>query len=132
MVHHGLMRVLSYISQQFLSVVVPVSRQMTHTHDIDEHAWPFEKSINATVYSTTNVFHNDYPILTVAHDHEGDWQFLCGAFDGPDDMSIVCFGCMFDKHPFITEFSDLPVGWMAWREDENAPWQIEEMEPRDD
>lgn len=100
---------------------------MNHQHTFDESNWPFANSNNSTVYSTRNVVKFGYPILTVAHDHEGDWQFLCGETNDPDDMSIVCFGCIFELHPFIEQFKDLPQGWLAWRDGEDAPWQTEAM-----
>ena len=98
---------------------------MTHSHSFDENDWPFEASINAPAYSTTNVIKNGYPILTVAHDLEGDWQFLCGETGDSQDMSIVCFGCIYELHPWIGGFSDLPLGWIAWRNNESESWQKE-------
>ena len=106
--------------------------RIDHAHDFEDEAWPFEESSNTVVYSTKYVVHQGAPLLTVAHDHDGDWQFLCGTTDDPDDMSIVCFGCMFENHPAIADFKDLPRGWIAWRDDETSPWQREELDPADD
>ena len=105
---------------------------MDHSHRFPESEWPFADSINTAVFSTTNVVHEGYPILTVAHDHNGDWQFLCGMTDDPDDMSIVCFGCMFELHPLIAQFYDLPTGWLCWRDEEDEEWQREELPPDDE
>ena len=101
---------------------------MKHSHDFDVNEWPFDESVDTTVFSTKNVVREGFPILTVAHDRDGDWQFLCGTTDGPDDMSIVCFGCIYELHPFIARFKDLPRGWIAWRDDEDSPWQREELD----
>ena len=98
---------------------------MTHSHTFSENEWPFDASMNATAYSTKNIVKNGYPVLTIAHDNEGDWQFLCGETGNPQDISIGCFGCIFELHPWIAEFSDLPLGWIAWRDDESEPWQKE-------
>lgn len=100
---------------------------MDHSHDFDESQWPFDEPVNTTVFSTKNVIHEGSPVLTVSHDQEGDWQFLCGMTDDPDDMSIVCFGCIYELHPFIARFKDLPRGWIAWRDDEDSPWNREDL-----
>lgn len=100
---------------------------MTHKHGFDSDQWPFDVPTDAPAYSTKNVIKNGYPILTIAHDREGDWQFLCGTIEGPEDMSIVCFGCLFAGHPWIAEFHDLPRGWIAWRENEVAEWNREPL-----
>ncbi len=101
---------------------------MPHSHSIDEKDWPFKKPITAPTYSTIFVVKHGHPILTVAHDHEGDWQFLCGTTHDPDEMSIVCFGCMYDLNPTIADFSDLPRGWVAWRRDEHSEWHREPLD----
>ena len=101
---------------------------MEHTHDFDEADWPFDEPIDRLVFSTVNVFEDGFPLLTIAHDHDGDWQFLCGMTDDPGDMFVVCFGCMFELQPMIAQFSDLPKGWLAWRDSENDPWQTEPLE----
>jgi len=101
---------------------------MEHSHDFDDADWPFNLPTNTTVFSTKNVVHRDFPICTIAHDHEGDWQFLCGETDDPDDMSIVCMGCMFEMHPMIAQFHDLPAGWLAWRNDEEDKWTLEPLD----
>ena len=100
---------------------------MQHSHDFDLAEWPFDVSPNAPAYSTKNVVSRGYPILTVAHDHEDEWQFLCGLVDDLEQMSVVCLGCMYQSHPFIKEFSGLPRGWIAWRDTPEDPWQTEPL-----
>lgn len=102
---------------------------MDHTHNFNENDWPFEESIDHVTYSTKNIVHKGFPILTIAHDHDGDWQFLCGYAQESAEMAIVCFGCMYERQPFIKEFVSLPKGWLAWRDSENEPWQREPIEP---
>lgn len=100
---------------------------MDHSHDFGGRDWPFDVPIDTATFSSKNVVHNGYPILTVAHDWGGDWQFLCGETSSPEDMAIVCFGCIFESHPFLAEFCDLPRGWMAWRDSVEESWQTEEL-----
>lgn len=102
---------------------------MEHVHSFDEADWPFDVSASTPAYSTTNVVQNGFPILTIAHDHEGDWQFLCETPLEQSEISVVCLGCVFEHHPYVGEFHNLPVGWIAWRNNEEDPWHREEMEP---
>lgn len=101
---------------------------MTHSHSFDEKDWPFSTSMTAPAYSTYNVVRNGYPILTIAHDNDGDWQFLCGTPLEESDMSVVCLGCMYEMHPFIAQFWNLPRGWIAWRENLDDEWHKEQLD----
>ncbi len=98
---------------------------MPHSHTFDEEDWPFAKVINSPAYSTKNVVKNGYPILTIAHDFDDDWQFLCGTPLEESEMSVVCLGCMLQQHPYIAEFANLPVGWIAWRNNIDDAWHKE-------
>ena len=71
-------------------------------------------------------------VLLVTHDHDGDWQVLCGTTNEPEDGRIVCFGCAYQRNRSIAELADLPRGWRAWREDANAPWTREQKELEED
>ena len=101
---------------------------MTHKHTFDPASWPFERSIRSVVYSTRQLVQDGCPILTVAHDHDGDFQFLCGTPEDVAEISTVCLGCMFEQHPWIAEFADLPKGWVAWRSQPDAPWHKEQLD----
>ena len=102
-----------------------------HAHSFDDDDWPFDAPHNTTVYSTQSVVHDGAPLLTIAHDNEGDWQFLDGNTDDPDNIAIVCFGCMFEHHPEIGAFHDLPCGAMLWRDSPDDEWTYEVMPPDD-
>lgn len=101
---------------------------MSHTHSFEENDWPFDDPIDRVTFTTRFVAKEGYPIVLVTHDDDGDWQFLCGTTNEGDDIVISCFGCIYERHPFIKEFADLPKGWLAWREDENSPWYREPQE----
>ena len=105
---------------------------MPHSHTFDEEDWPFGKVINSPAYSTQNVVNNGHPILTIAHDFDDDWQFLCGTPLEESEMSVVCLGCMFQQHPYIAEFANLPVGWIAWRDNIDDAWRKEPMEAEEE
>jgi hypothetical protein len=37
----------------------------------------------------------------VTHDHDGDWQFLCGQTHQDSLPKLVCIGCMLERDPTL-------------------------------
>lgn len=103
-----------------------------HNHEFDPNLWPFQDPINAAVISTKQVFNQNFPILRVCHDSDGDWQILCDTTNDTDDGIVVCLGCAYEKDKTIGELHDLPLGWAAWRETDSSEWIREEREIEDD
>lgn len=101
-----------------------------HTHVFAN--WPFNDPINATTYCTAKVAREHFPVLQVSHDWDGDWQFLDATTEQPEECVILCFGCVFEKDPTLSQIADLPVGWSAWRSSVGAPWAREENPPNDE
>jgi hypothetical protein len=88
--------------------------------------WPFEDPPNVITITTRQVLEEGHPILLVCHDEEdGCWQVLCGTTDDPADGRVVGLDCMVARDPSVAELADLPLGWRAWRESPDAPWQRE-------
>ena len=85
--------------------------------------WPFHEGKNRAVFTTRQVLEGGYPVVLVTHDHEGNWQFLCGTTDDPKDGRLVGMATVIEKNPTILELVDLPVGWQAIRESTDRPWQ---------
>ena len=50
------------------------------------------------------------PILEVYHDHDGDWQFLCGTTNDTADGRLICMGCVYERFPDMGTFADLAPG----------------------
>jgi hypothetical protein len=94
-----------------------------HHHNFSAGEWPFTEPHNVAVFSTTRVIRENYPILLVSHDDDGEWQFLCGTTNDSKDCLIVCLGCAFERDRSIGELADLPEGWQAWRDNPQSPWQ---------
>ena len=96
--------------------------------------WPFTEAENTACFTQRHVVEQGHPILLVAHDaDDGCWQFL----DGSDNLKmsdgkLVTLGDMVQIDPSLAEVADLPVGWIAWRDDVDAPWEREPSEPDDD
>ena len=103
-----------------------------HPHSFSAAGWPFQGPSNTAAFTTVRVIREGYPILLVVHDHDGDWQFLCGTTSDAADGRIICLGCAFDQDRSIGDLADLPLGWEAWRENVDAPWQRTPFEAEED
>lgn len=105
---------------------------MAHRHDFNEADWPFETPVNTASFTTSFVIEGTHPILEVYHDHDGDWQFLCGTTNSSADVKLVCLGCMMGRDPSLFELADMPAGWFACRAARDQPWSREAFEDGDD
>jgi hypothetical protein len=85
----------------------------------------FDEPRNLGVFTTTRVLEENHPILLVCHDGDGDWQFLCGATDAPDQCRLICLNDIVERDPSVNDIADLPLGWRAWRENVDAEWRRE-------
>lgn len=103
---------------------------MSHSHDFSN--WPFDTPVNTVSFTTRFVIDGSRPILEVYHDHDGEWQFLCGTTLNSADLKIVCMGCMLDRDPTLAELSRLPEGWKATRASADESWIKEEDEDPDE
>ena len=101
---------------------------MTHSHTFPEANWPFDVAINTAAFTTRHVLEGTLPILEVYHDHDGEWQFMCGTTNATEDAKLVCLGCMLESDPSIADLADMPLGWMAYRESPDDPWSKEPYE----
>ena len=93
----------------------------THVHAFDGR-WPFDDAVNTAVFCCEHVFYNERPILSVTHDHDGDWQFLCGDSHADELPKLLCLGCVVDKDASLWSLADLPIGWAADRFDLETGW----------
>ena len=90
---------------------------------MSDSEWKFVDPPNQASISTRQVFEEGYPILRVSHDEDdGGWQFLCGTTDIVEDGRVVGIGDVIELDPSISEVSDLPLGWIAYRETADSPW----------
>ncbi len=104
---------------------------MSHSHAFDESTWQFDAPINAASFTTKYVLDGSLPILEVYHDHDGEWQFMCGTTNASADAKLVCLGCMIDRDPTLVQLADLPEGWLAHRVSPTQPWARESYEDSD-
>lgn len=101
-----------------------------HTHSFPD--WPFEDSTSGSAFLCEHVHTGGLPVLTVCHDHNGDWQFLCGGNHSGSRPVLVCLGCAVERHHAPLELAGLPRGWAADRESVSAPWVREQLPPDDE
>jgi len=88
-------------------------------------AWTFKDPPDRRVFTTRFVVDEDFPILVVSHDPDGEWEFLCGTTDKPKDAREILLGEVVDLDERVLEVADLPVGWRALRSAPGAPWMQE-------
>jgi hypothetical protein len=94
----------------------------------EEQSWPFQEGKNRAVFTTKPVIQQGHPILLVSHDAEGDWQFLCGSTNRPEDGAVVALGEMLKRDPSLGKVADLPEGWRAFRKNLKSQWKREKIE----
>jgi hypothetical protein len=87
--------------------------------------WPFADPPNVATICLRDIMRGRRPILFVQHDEDdGCWQFTDGRDSpNPDDGVVLSLDCVLNLDPSIAELADLPLGWRAWRDDVNHPWQ---------
>jgi len=78
---------------------------------------------NLVAYICTHVFENTRPILLIAHESDGDWQFMCGGTDhGAGEGHVVGVAHLMDRDPSINECANLPNGFEAERSATDQAW----------
>ena len=94
----------------------------------DDSSWHFQEGRNRAVFTTKPVLKDGHPILLVTHDGDGDWQFLCGTTNRPEDWQLVSLACIFERDRIIAEVADLAEGWTAFRPAKGGTWRRGKVE----
>lgn len=102
------------------------------SHDHSFISWPFNASTNTAAFTTKQIMEDEYQIAEIYHDHDGEWQFLCGTTLESNDLKVVCLGCMVERFPLILEFADIPVGHCAIFDAHKNVWLIESYQDSDE
>ena len=82
----------------------------------------FREDRNLGVYTTRQVLEGT-PILRVAHNSDGDWQFLCDTTTDVADLKIVCLEHIVQRDLTVNELFQLNYGWTARRETPEDDWE---------
>jgi hypothetical protein len=88
-----------------------------------DRSWPFHEGGNRAVFTTKPVLRDGHPILLVSHNPDGDWQFLCGTTNRPEDGQVVSLKSILELDPTIAEVADLREGWTACRRKKGTAWR---------
>lgn len=88
-------------------------------------SWPFADPPNTAVFTSKRILNGDVWIYYVSHDEEdGAWQFHPKSGPTPEsEAAVVSLRTVVELDPSITTLADLPLGWCAWREQQDASWQ---------
>ena len=89
-----------------------------------KNAFPFRDKPNTAVFTCVHVLNQERPILHVAHDEDGDWQFLCGAPHSVEEGRIIALAEAYELDPSVGQLAKLDYGRGADRTDVNSDWRI--------
>ena len=97
-----------------------------------EKTWLFSDSPETTVLTLQPILEAGRTIVFVEHDERGKWRFFDARqlFDGAE-MRLVPLKCLVELDPSVSELANLPIGWRAWREAEDGPWERESVKTKD-
>jgi hypothetical protein len=85
--------------------------------------WPFEDPENVAAITIDKIMKRQSPILYVKHDaDDGMWQFLDGGEVKEEEARILSLKEMVNIDPSLIQLSDLPLGWIAWRDNQDSHW----------
>jgi len=87
-------------------------------------SWKFQEPPNVAVITNKKIIQSGDWIAYVSHDEDdGGWQFHNRDPLEEGNAVIVSLRSIFELDESIGELADLPLGWHAWRERKDAPWQ---------
>jgi hypothetical protein len=85
-------------------------------------SWTFSDPENVAVITTKSILQGA-GVLYVSHDEEdGAWQFLDGQSVSEADAAVVSLREIVEMDNSLMQLADLPLGWIAWRENKTQPW----------
>jgi len=117
-----------FVSQPLLYEEGLLSARMMHYVDdqrLAESEWPFSDDPHLNVFVSRCVVEDNAPIVLVAHDRQGDWQFI-GPVDDPekDGCKLSCFHCVVERDTSIRTLARLLPGWRASRNGPSDDWAV--------
>lgn len=74
------------------------------------------------VTSSRRVSEEGLPVLLVSHDADGDWQFLSGKEEQPDERIVLQLADVLEPDPSLRAVENLAEGWKAWRSEVGSRW----------
>ncbi len=85
----------------------------------------FKDDHQTMVLTTKRIINGDTIITIVFHDEaDGMWQFLDGIDTDENSAAIISINEMVLIDPNLEEIANLPLGWVAWRNDSFSEWNM--------
>jgi hypothetical protein len=94
--------------------------------------WKFPDDPHTLAFLSKTVQTKEEAVSYVAHDSNGDWQFLGDKMIDGGGPVLSCLHHLVDDDATIQELHDLPLGWYATRNTPRALWQRFEHGPEED
>jgi hypothetical protein len=82
----------------------------------------FSDSPDTACFSCKHVVSEGAPILSVTHDHDGSYQFLCGQEHKEEDAKIISLKEATVLDPTLNQLYNMPIGVGADRETKDGDW----------
>lgn len=112
---------------ELLSQLQSINLDRNDITDQLERYWDFPVPENAGCFSLKDIVFKSKSVLHVFHEKDGDWQFL-GLEDADEKkIALVHVSHLIEKDSTLTEITDLPRGWHAWRRKVGGEWAQEKM-----
>ncbi len=80
---------------------------------------------NCVVLTLKQILDRTTPVLYVAHDQDGEWQFLSDVDAAEKDAAMVGLHDMIALDPSVLSAAKIPAGWVAWRNTPDDEWTME-------
>jgi hypothetical protein len=85
-----------------------------------------EPAPDALSFVTTFVWSGMEPVRLVVHERDGTWQFSCNTTTDVAFILTVHADHVFERFADdLAGLSDLPCGFLAWRDYNSEPWTVE-------
>lgn len=100
---------------------------MSHDDHSTAEVFSFREDRHTAIYTCQRVL-DGAPILMVAHDEDGDWQFLCGGDheeEGEDEGKLACLECMVASDLSLNEVAGMDIGFQAERSGLDHAWVVQ-------
>jgi hypothetical protein len=104
---------------------------MSHDHP-SAPDFRFALDRHAAVLVCTHVWDDGLPIVTVSHDADGGWQFLCDADHtecSASEAKLVCLEHVIARDPSVNAVAGMCSDHTATRSSPEAVWQFEDEVP---
>jgi hypothetical protein len=85
-------------------------------------------NLNTYIITTKNVINNNFPIIRVIHDEDGDWQFLGDEENlTEDDAVVISIEELLSIDKSVKEVLNMPIEKQAMRINKESSWYYFEL-----